>query len=425
MANAQRGHVQVCDDGKGNLAFQIPLIYAQHYYQRNQKYISYGAKDTPANRRDAMTAAIEMQLDMENNKFDPKNVSKYKRLSTELGTYTKPNDASVIDLFTRFCENLIIEETTRRSAYRAFTNHINRLSDNTTLTLMQQKEIYAWLRENMAEGTVLKMLALFNRMIIWGKRESILSEDLANKFSQYRKDFMKSLQGKPAKRVLPKSTAHLPVKEGIQAHTEACRDIIIAAFHNRKGRKNTVKHDHIAYLVEFLFLIGCRHGEAFALTWKDIEYGVDKNDLPQVKININKSYAGSIRAVKSTKTRKDRKVPATDRVIEILEILKPENADLSSLVFRNRNGRHFQSGCMTAHWNPAGITNAKTPNTMATLIAEGKLNYYMDAYSTRRTFVSLQLNKGVPVNTVAMWVGDNPETILKHYARPDDDAVPY
>jgi len=59
------------------------------------------------------------------------------------------------------------------------------------------------------------------------------------------------------------------------------------------------------------------------------------------------------------------------------------------------------------------------------LIEEGKLTCYLDMYSTRRTFVSLQINKGVPVTTVAKWVGDNPETILKHYARPDDEAVPY
>jgi integrase len=429
MANAPRGQVTAKDDGKGNLTIQIPTVYAQHYYGTKQKYITFGAKNTPENMIKAMSAALELRSDIESGKFDPLKIDKYKHSNKQLGTYNRVEDIGLIPLFDGFVNSLIIETTTRNCMYRSNSSHLRRMINQHGYTLKQQLEISAWVRTNVGQHNAIKLLAALYRMIEWGKRESKIPKDFPNKFKQYGQDFKKSLQGQRVKKTPPIAVAHLPVKEGIQAHSEENRDRIIAAFHSRyRQKRHRSQPDHIAYIIEFFFLTGCRHGEAFALVWKDIEYGKNKQGLPEVKINIDESYDSKDGITKNTKTRKHRKVPATPRVVEILEILKPEHPDPNLLVFRNTEGNHLRTGRLSKYWKPTlhdpdkGLVDY---SIIGKMIRNGELDYYMELYSTRRTFTSLQINKGIPVTTVAKWIGDNPETVLKHYARPDDDAVPY
>ena len=426
MANAQRGQVTVKNDGKDNLILQLPTIYSKRYFGIKQKYISFGAKDTPLNRHEANGAALKLQSDIESDNFAPLDTIKYKHSNQRLGDYKHIENINVVSLFDNFVNSLIIEPTTYRNTYKTARNHLQKMISKHNYILKQQSEIDVWLRANVAESFALEMLAILYRMIEWGKRELKVSKDFPNNFKQYEQNFKKSLRGQRTKRKPPIAVSYLPVKQGIQAHSEECRDKIIKAFHNRKRQKG---HEHevdlVAHLIEFLFLTGCRHGEAFALTWKDIEYGKNNAGMIQVKININKSYSGVLNLTKNTKTRKHRKVPVTDRVVKILEILKSEQADPNLLIFRNQNNKHFTTQILRGYWAPNPEDSNKKRSVISGLIEAGEIDYYMDPYSTRRTFVSIQLNKGVPVNTVAMWVGDNPETILKHYGRPDDDAVPY
>lgn len=429
MANVPRGQVTAKNDGKGNLTLQLPTEYSKYYYCVKQKYISFGAKDTPENMIEALRAALKLQSDIESGKFNPQEIAKYKHSNKQLGNYNHVEHISVISLFNDFVKSLIIEPTTHGSTYKCLFNHLQRMVNQRNYTLKQQSEIDIWVRTNVAEHNTIRLLRTLHRMIEWGKRESKIPEDFPNKFKQYEQDFKKSLRGQRAKRKPPAAVAHLPTKEGIQAHSEENRDKIIAAFHNKKRqKKHLAQLDHVAYLIEFLFLTGCRHGEAFALVWKDIEYGKNKQGLSEVKINIDESYNGEEKLTKNTKTRKHRKVPATPRVVEILEILKPEHPDPNLLVFRNYEGNHFNTGCIGDLWIPTiedPVKKIKDRSVIGKMIRNGELDYYMDSYSTRRTFVSIQINKGVPPNVVAKWVGDNVETILKHYARPNDDAIPY
>jgi integrase len=50
------------------------------------------------------------------------------------------------------------------------------------------------------------------------------------------------------------------------------------------------------------------------------------------------------------------------------------------------------------------------------LVKEGKVARYRTQYNTRHTFITMCLEAGVSVKQVADWVGNSPETIMKHYA---------
>lgn len=216
------------------------------------------------------------------------------------------------------------------------------------------------------------------------------------------------------KRKPPKPVEDLATPEGIQAWSEEERDIIIGAFYERKVQNSKIdKTDYIAPLMDFLFNVGCRHGEAFALTWSDVS-----NDFTYV--NISESYSSSQRIVKCTKTGKNRLTPLNLRMQEMLRKFKPVNASPSDLIFKKKKGGNLSTKNIHHYWNPK-----KNTSVIGNLIKEGKLSKYFNSYSTRRTFVSVQISKGASVVDVARWVGDNPKTILEHYARHNDKAIPY
>lgn len=418
--NADRGQVQVREDGKGNLTLQVPSAYAQHYYGLKQKYISFGGKDTPHNRVLAMTAAIDMNQDLGLGKFDPQETVKYQHPSKRLGEKYKSTklefkDADLISLYKEFVAQLTLAETTLRNRYKStYPNYLNRMVKEKSYTLKQQSEIAMWIKKEAAPSVALSMLSLMHRMIEWGTKESRLPEDFPNRFKEYKSDYKKSLRTVDLSRKQPSSAAGLMPREGIKAWTEAERDLIIQAFYSReKKRRNHYGVDHLARLIEFLFNTGCRHGEAFALTWGDVSQDFKT-------IHISKSYSGTFKVLKGTKTGKVRTIPLNLRAQQVLKELKSDDVSKDTLVFSIAGGGYYSNGNTRQYWNPS-----RKISVIGKLIKEGKLTCYLDMYSTRRTFVSLQINKGVPVTTVAKWIGDNPETVLKHYARPDDDAVPY
>ena len=419
--NTERGQVSV-SVVKGLLNLQIPSIYAKEYYNRKQYYLSFGARDTRENMVRAQQAALELQRDMQKGTFDPGDINKYKHpdkvVARQYGLSSRKVEG-VLELYDEFVSNLRVSPSTMLGAYAGFRNHIVRMIDKEDYILKQQLEIKSWIEKNVAPTQAQAMLEMFHRMIEWGNREERLPLGFASKFKVYAKAYGNSLKTINTKRKPPKGTEHLIGAEEIDAWSEQERDIIIAAFHSRLSNKEQAKRirenqlDYKAYLVEFMFLVGCRHGEGFALTWADVS--------PDFKrIRIDKSYSSSCRIIKGTKTGKVRTVPMSIRAQDILRTLKPINCVANSLVFPNREGKCFSSDRLRGLWNPS-----ERLSVIGRLIREGKLTRYLPVYSTRHTFVSLQISKGASVVDVAQWVGDNPETILKHYARYNREAVPF
>ena len=416
--NRTQGRVQVQTDKKGYLTFQLPMIYAQYYYNgAKQKYISFGAKYTEENEALAMTAAVEMQKALEAEKFNPDNISIYKHSSKRIkGQYQQKTEGSfgVLDLYLDFEKNLNVCATTRKAKYGCYRNHIKKMESSYGYTLKQQLEIKAWIQSNPAPTIALDMLSLFHRMIEWGKREERLPDTFISKFKAYSTEFKRSLRTVNTKRKSPKSVEDLVAPEGIKAWSEEERDIIIAAFYDQKVITNKIeKSGYIAPLIDFLFNVGCRHGEAFALTWSDIS-----NNFTHV--NISESYSSNSRILKGTKTGKTRLTPLNSRMQEMLRNFKSVDASPGDLIFKQKKGGRLNSRCIAHYWNPSGKTSI-----IGNLIREGKLYKYYDAYSTRRTFVSVQISRGASIVDVAYWVGDDPATILKHYARHNNKTFPY
>ncbi|MEG4965191.1 tyrosine-type recombinase/integrase [Microcoleus sp. B6-A1] len=199
-----------------------------------------------------------------------------------------------------------------------------------------------------------------------------------------------------------------------RAFTREERDIIIKAFY--ESDKPATRQ--AAPLVEFLFLTGCRSGEAFALRWQDIWKGKDNQYLV-----IGKSYNGRIRNTQVTKTKEIRLFKLYPKLNDLLLRIKPVNAKSTDLVFFNTQGASYNSGSLDAVWREyRGKKSNKTytyPGIVRQLADEGKISCYLSPYHTRHTFITLQAQSGTDLLLLATACGNSIEVIQRYYLGVD------
>jgi integrase len=201
-----------------------------------------------------------------------------------------------------------------------------------------------------------------------------------------------------------------------RAFTAQERDIIIKAFYEAEKENER----QIAPLIEFLFLTGCRPGEAFALVWDNVKF--DNNCIV-----FQVSYSSTIKDVKVTKNDSIRLFYLYPRLTALLERIKPDDAKGNDLVFKQENGQTFNSEQHGRLW--LGNTQKQSgktyhyPGVVTRLIEDGKLTQYLAPYHARHTFITLTAwaNKDNPNALVllAACCENSVEVILKHYMDVD------
>ncbi len=202
-----------------------------------------------------------------------------------------------------------------------------------------------------------------------------------------------------------------------RAFTKDERDAIIKAFY---GSKRPAIHQ-AAPLIEFLFLTGCRTGEAFALRWQDVLIGRDKN-----YIRFSKSYNGRLKNTQVTKTGEVRLFKIYSRLMELLLAIMPAHPKPTDLIFCNTKGVSYNSSNLDANWRASrGRTNGVIytyPGIVSQLVDEGIISCYLSPYHTRHTFITLQAQAGVDLLLLATACGNSVEVIQRHYLGVNTDV---
>lgn len=195
-----------------------------------------------------------------------------------------------------------------------------------------------------------------------------------------------------------------------RAFTKDERDIIIKAFY--ESDKPATRQ--AAPLIEFLFLTGCRSGEAFALEWKDIFLGKEKDC-----IRFNKSYNGRLKNTQVTKTGEVRIFKIYPKLENLLLQIKPVNAKPTDLVFTQLNGKSWYIGQLAKLWNTYELNHSKKtyvyPGVVTALVESGAIDCYLSPYHTRHTFITLQAHAGTDLLLLATACGNSVEVIQRHY----------
>jgi integrase len=134
--------------------------------------------------------------------------------------------------------------------------------------------------------------------------------------------------------------------------------------------------------------LGCRLGEAAALTWGDI-------DFDRAQASITKAWDG--KAIKSTKNRKNRKAPIPEAFLPVLLAFRQADSDL---VFPAVEGGHLDSkNFLRRHWKPA-LTRAGVR--------------YRPTNKCRHTVWSHAVLT-MPIAEAARAAGNLPSTLIRNY----------
>ena len=159
------------------------------------------------------------------------------------------------------------------------------------------------------------------------------------------------------------------------------------------------QYSYYAPFVSFCFFTGCRLSEAIGLQWGQIE-----NDCSSIR--FDRAYVrGELRP---TKTNEVRTFPCNQSLRGLLLSVRPDGVKPDVLVFPALGGGYINDGNFARRAWRGGIVRS--------LADEGRIRFYERPYSMRSTFISLALENGVPIASVAQLVGNSVEVISSNYA---------
>lgn len=375
QSRAKKGSVGV-EAFQGRLRLRLP----RSLYNGKHKYLTLGLDDNAINRKKAELTASTIELDILNNAFDF-TLAKYKPQKNKTRDDKPDTPLDLSELWERYTNyrRSQIAETTLRIGYTVVSNHISKLPSQ---TLTNANKIRDYLLANLSRDSAKRTLASISACCDWAVESGLID--------------LNPFQGMAKKIKVVKD-----VNSTIDPFSVEERDAIIQAF------ETDPVYSFYAGYVKFLFMTGCRTGEAVGLQWKHIS-----SDCSKVYFSQSVSTQHQIR--KDTKTHKTRVFPCNKSLQSLLLSIKPENCDPESLVFPGRKG-----GLLNAR---SFIENAwkgrsdRSEGIVTRLVREGKVQRYRTQYNTRHSFITHCLESGVSIVQVAKWVGNSPEIIMKHYA---------
>jgi integrase len=208
---------------------------------------------------------------------------------------------------------------------------------------------------------------------------------------------------------LPNFIATLSTKKRNSEEVDICpftiteRDLIIEAFRTGKFERYSGTHTQYADYIEFLFLSGTRTSEALGLRWEHIDFDKKIIRLQEARVLAASGKSRGNIQKKGLKTQKQRILPMSQRLYELLVARKECCADLSQNVFENVAHHSFRSSAYRTVLKQLGIA-------------------YRKPYQTRHTFITIMANYSeLKLHQVAKICGTTTKIIEEHYLATNVD----
>ncbi|AUT03574.1 integrase [Nostoc sp. CENA543] len=390
---------------KGSLRLQFNSRVSQQFYGKRQKYIGLGRSDTNDNRNwaEGITRRIQKDIDYQNGiNFDP-TLNKYLELKSNVvnlpGSLPIPTLKELWEEYVNWkVDTKQISNGTRIGRYEGsfvylLKNYLNKpLTEELAQTIID--DLCARRTNSDSIGKLFSALSSMSQRAI---NNGTLKKDYFAEIKKFYKPQKKSKQ--------------LQEEEDCRAYTIKERNLIINSFYS--SQKPSFRQ--LAELIEFLFLTGCRPGEAFALEWRHI-------NLDKGWIRFEDAYSSVSKEIKETKTNVIRifKFKKNSRLAMLIDRLNTANKNCSGtdLLFTKLNGKRVSLDTLAGVWDKKYSEGRVYNGIVTTLVNEGKLQY-LKPYSTRHTFISIQANNGTDLALLADVCGTSVDKIMKHYLQPD------
>lgn len=351
-----------------------------------KRYLSLRMQDTPENLKKAQVIAWKLEEDIAKGTLR-NSLDDYLPLPqlTVVHNFSSTNK-SLRELWDSYCQykKCQVAASTYQKDFRGrYLNHINKLP---TQSLNDAIAIRDYLVTHLTAHAAKRMLTQLNACVEWSVASGLAR---TNPFFGMAK-YIKVAQYN---------------SDNINPFTTKEKQEIVRAFREHQN------YSYYSSFVEFLFLTGCRLGEAIGLKWNHISTSSNGRFL----ITFHESYSSTLKANKDTKTGSSRKFPCNQKLTELLEKQRKYYREPDDLVFPSPTGLPINGHNFTNRvWKGSG----KYKGIIGTLVAQGKVSSYRCPYNTRHTFISTMLDMGITTAQVAKLVGNSPEVILKHYASP-------
>jgi integrase len=314
----------------------------------------------------AITIGKQIKFDIESGEFDP-SLIKYGWLKKIKPTLDLQK---LWDKYRKFKEAFLSPSTLGVDLDRRVGNCFALLP---SINIEDSIKIRDWLIENKTPSQAKRILVQLNACCNWGVESELISENPFQKIN---------------KKIIVKKS-----EDDINPFTLDERDTIIDAFRASKY------YNFYLPLVQFVFYTGCRPSEVVALEWLDIKQNV---------IIFNKSYVERKKQFR-LKTQKKRIIKVNLQVKEVIQLAK-SSLPSQSLVFPSKEGKYLD-------WH--NFCNRAWRKTLKSLPEIE----YRNPYQMRHTFITLALQKGVPIVDLAKHCGNSPKIILDKYAGITRDFV--
>jgi len=325
-----------------------------------------------SNLREAKKIALQIEQDISQQKFDF-SLNMYKGLPEEV----KSSEKTFVEYFEEWVTSF------KQMDCDIHTNY------HSTRSMLRK-----W--GNIEEGNIQKKFSLeTNAAVTYNRRLTILKG-----FSRWlvKKGIWKT---NPLEDINPKKVKKAKLPKRTPFSVEEIQKILEAIKNDTYSPKcSSFKHSHYYPFIYFLFKTGVRNAEAIGLR-------VGCIDLVNYHIHINEVLARSLKGTsaalrirKETKNGKERILPLTP---DLVNILKPiiSNKHHDDLVFESPKGLAIDDNNFQKRIFKPILTKLN--------IEERVL------YACRHTFGSRCIDSGISPVMTAFLMGNNPETALRNY----------
>jgi integrase len=370
------------EDSQGKLRLRLPR---EAVGDKSKRYISTGLDSTPENYKRVQQVAYTIEEKLLSGELTSEVLQSLTNFKPKLLVLPTPPKLTTVQLWEMYSEHKrsqVAPTTFIKEYQKKFFNHIKKLPSN---ALENGAATRDFLLKTTTADTTKRVLLHLNAACEWAVETKLLT---TNSFEGMAKDI--------------KLNKHY--QENINPFTLEEREAILKAFEQHPH------HKHYYNFVRFLFLTGCRLGEAIALQWRHINKDCSV-------VTFAESYDSQLGIRKDTKTHKVRRFPCNATLRDLLQSIKPYSAAPDHLVFSSPKGLPIDSNNFTHQvWKGYSRKDRKQYKGLVTqLVEQGLVESYRPPYNTRHTFITMCIEAGMTAPQVAKLVGNSPEVILKHY----------
>lgn len=326
-----------------------------------------------ANLLHAKKTALQIENDMLNGTFDS-TLNKYKH---ESNVIIKSVDKTIVEYFEEWTINYRQMNCDKNTDYNSLRNMLKKWGR------IEQHNILGKLNsETFCASTYNRRLSMLNSFAKWLVKKSIWDN---NPFEDVNHKKYKKVVQSTRKPFTP----------------EEITKVLDAFKHDTYCPKcSATKHSHYYPFIYFMFKTGVRNAEAIGLRVSSIDLQLNQIHIKEVLARSLKNTSSLNRVRKETKNSKERVLPLTSDLLEVLlPVIRNKKAD--DLVFQSPNGlaiddNNFRSRIFKKILKDLGIENRVL-------------------YACRHTFGSRCIDEGITPVMTAFLMGNNPETALRNY----------